>query len=305
MATRLPARSLRSLLALPLFCAGISPVVAGPADYTYRTGSSEVRLTFSATDERDHGVATLQSTDFAVVDKDVIVRKFQSFTRSDWTKLEIAIVVDASGSVTPRFREELGEVVNLVSQTAGIPDENLAMFSFHGQQTTMLCAGNCRASGAAERPPERSANGLTPLFDSIVLASGFLGKRGDDHSQKILILFSDGADTISENSMRNAIAASQDLEVEIDCIDLNRHFHTGSAVLQALARSTGGRYFAQPDGASRALQTILEGLRASYTVSYRLPTHIQGFHSIRILPTHNLNLQFRSRSGYYYPDRTR
>ncbi|HEX4786277.1 MAG TPA: VWA domain-containing protein [Candidatus Sulfotelmatobacter sp.] len=267
MATRLPARSLRSLLALPLFCAGISAVVADPADYTYRTSSSEVRLTFSATDENDHGVATLQSTDFAVVDKDVIVRNFQSFTRSDWSKLEIAIVVDASGSVTPRFQQELGEVANLVSQTAGIPDENFAIFSFHGQQPTMLCAGNCRASRALERLPERSADGLTPLFDSIVLASGFLGKRGDDHAQKILILFSDGADTISENSMRDAIAASQDVDVEIDCIDLNRRFPaSGAAVLQTPGAFDRGPLFrasrrGQPHAAndSRRLASQLHG----------------------------------------------
>jgi hypothetical protein len=37
-------------------------------------------------------------------------------------------------------------------------------------------------------------------------------------------------------------------------------------------------------------------------VTYHLPNHSSGFHQVRILPTHNLNLQFRSRSGYYFPD---
>ena len=65
-------------------------------EFTYRTNTTEVRLNFSAMDQNNHGVATLQANDFAVVDKDVIVRNFQSFTRSDWTKLEIAILVDTS-----------------------------------------------------------------------------------------------------------------------------------------------------------------------------------------------------------------
>src|ERR1019366_8542767 len=77
----------------------------------------------------------------AVVDKDVIVRKFESFTRSDWTKLEIAILIDASESVTPRFRHEIADVLDLISQTAGILDENLSMFSFHGLEPALLCAG--------------------------------------------------------------------------------------------------------------------------------------------------------------------
>ena len=277
-------------------------------DYTYRSSASEVRLSFSATDQNDHGVATLQSSDFAVVDKDVIVRNFQSFTRSDWSKLEIAILVDASGSVTPRFRQELTEVLNLVSQTSGIPDENLAMFSFQGLKPALLCAGNCRSLATAERLlPERSTGGLTPLFDAVLLASDFLGKRGDSHSQRILIVFSDGTDTISENSLRDVIDASLRHDVQLDCIDLNppSRFSSGTATLQALARSTGGHYFPARDGGTHALQVILEGFQASYTVSYRLPTRVPGFHTIRILPTHNLNLQFRSRSGYYYPEQTR
>ncbi len=120
-------------------------------------------------DQNNHGVATLQPNDFAVVDKDVIVHNFQSFTRSDWTKLEIAILIDVSESVTPRFRQEIADVLNLVSQTPGIPDENLAMFSFHGLQPALLCAGDCRASRAAEQLPARRAGALTPLFDTIVL----------------------------------------------------------------------------------------------------------------------------------------
>lgn len=306
MAIPVPNRRLYPLCLLLLFCAGISPALAGdPAEYTYRTNASEVRLSFSAMDQNNHGVATLQPNDFAVVDKDVIVRNFQSFTRSDWTKLEIAILIDASESVTPRFRQEIADVLNLVSLTAGIPDENLAMFSFQGLQPALLCAGDCRASRAAEQLPARRAGALTPLFDTIVLASDFLSRHGDAHAEKVLIVFSDGADTISRNSLRDAIDASLSNEVQVDCIDLSQPSHSspGAAVLRSLASATGGRYFPPPDGAAHVLNVILEDFQASYTVSYRLPSHAAGFHSVRILPTHDLNLQFRSRSGYYYPDR--
>jgi VWFA-related protein len=306
MATRLPARGIWSLLSLPLFCAGISAAVAGdPIDYTYRTSSNEVRLSFSAADQNDHGVATLQPGDFAVVDKDVIVRNFQSFTRSHWTKLGIAVVIDTSGSVAPHFRQEIGDVLDLLSQTTGIPDENLAIFSFRDARPVMLCAGDCRAFHAIEPVPARSANDLTPLFDTIVFASDFLSQRGDVHTQRLLIVFSDGADTASGRSLRDAIDASLRHDVQIECIDLSAHSSSDSAVLQSLANSTGGHYFPAPDGASHALRVILESLQANYTVSYRLPARVPGFHSIRILPTHNLNLQFRSRSGYYYPEQTR
>jgi hypothetical protein len=294
MATLVPYRRPWPLCSLLLFCAGISPAIAGdPAEFTYRTNATEVRLNFSATDQNNHGVATLQASDFAVVDKDVIVRKFESFTRSDWTKLEIAILIDGSESVTPRFRHEIADVLDLISQTAGILDENLSMFSFHGLEPALLCAGDCRAGG------------LTPLFDTIVFASDFLSHRRDAHAEKVLVVFSDGADTISRNSLAAAIDAALRNDVQVDCIDLNQPSHSseGAAVLRNLASTTGGHYFPPPDGAAHAVDVILEDFRASYTISYRLPSQASGFHRVRILPTHDLNLQFRSRSGYYFPNR--
>jgi len=304
MATSVPGRRRWSLLALLLFCSGISAGMAGdPVEFTYRANVTEVRLNFSATDLNDHGVATLQASDFAVVDKDVIVRNFQSFTRSDWTKLEIAILVDASESVTPQFRQEMTDLVELVSQTAGVSEENLSILTFHGLKPVLLCAGNCRASHSAEQLPVAGAGGLTPLFDTIVSAADFVSDRGDAHAGKVLIVFSDGSDTISRNSFGDASEAALRSEVQVYCIDLNhpRDSTPGAAVLRNLANATGGRYF-PPDQANRALQVILESFRASYTVSYRIPSQKSGFHTVRILPTHNLNLQFRSRSGYYFPN---
>jgi VWFA-related protein len=288
-----------------MLCAGIAPAIAGdPAKFTYRTSADEVRLTFSATDQNHRGVASLQPSDFAVVDKDIIVRNFQSFTRSDSTELEIAVLFDASESVNPRFRRETADVLNLVAQTAEIPDENLSMFSFHGLQPVLLCAENCRASRAAERLPAGRAGGLTPLFDAIVYASEFLSHQGDAHAERILIVFSDGVDTSSRNSLRDAIDASLRSEVQVDCIDVNQQSHSseGAGVLRDLADATGGGYFSPPNGAIRALNAILEDFRTSYSVTYRLPSRALGFHRVRILPTHNLNLQFRSRRGYYYPN---
>ena len=84
----------------------------------------------------------------------------------------------------------------------------------------------------------------------------------------------------------------------------------GSIFLRQVAEATGGRYFssssgsslrfAQPVGAGTVLNAVLDDLRASYVVSYDLPSHQAGFHSLRLLPTHNLNLTFHSRDGYNY-----
>jgi VWFA-related protein len=293
-------------LLLLIFCAGIARAAENdPPDATFHTRATEVRMTFSALDQNNHGVATLQPADFAVVDKGFIVRDFQSFTRADWTRLELAILVDASGSITPRFREEIADVLEVLSKTAGVPDENISIFSFQGQRPALICAGDCRASHASDRLPSAHLDGLTPLFDAIVFASDFLAHRGELRAQKILILLSDGEDTISRHSLTDAIEAASAAEAQIYSIDMSHtnYASQGSAVLDRLATATGGRYLPARNGTARALNAILEGFRATYTVSYRLPSHANGFHDVRILPTHNLKLEFHSRSGYYYPSR--
>ena len=247
MAIRLSWRRSWPLLLLLLFCAGIPRAIAAdPADFTYRTKATEVRLSFSATDQNNHGVATLQASDFAVVDKDVIVRNFQSFTRSEGTKLEIAILFDTSGSLAPHLRQEMAEVVELMSETAGVPDENLSIVSFDGSKPALLCAGDCRASHAADRIPATSARGLTPLFDAIAFTADSLSHRGDAQSERVLIVLSDGVDTISRNSLHDAIDVAMRSDVQLDCIDLNRpsnDWSQGAAVMRNLSSATGGALF--------------------------------------------------------------
>ena len=306
MAILLPRR--RARLLLPLLLSWISLGADGDAPARFRTTVSEVQLSFSALDQNNHGVATLQASDFAVVDQSYIVRNFQSFTRSDWTKLELAILLDASASATPHFRQEVAGILDLVSHTAGIPDENVSLFSFQGQRPTLLCSGDCRATNAATiRLASAQSAGLTPLYDSIVFAADFLVQHGDSHAQKVLIVFSDGEDTISRYSLTDAIDAALSGNVQIYGIDLNHAAcpGPGAATLNRLAGATGGRYFPPQGGATRALNVILEGFRATYIVGYKLPTHVSGFHVVRIFPTHNLNLEFHCRSGYYYPNRVR
>jgi len=74
--------------------------------------------------------------------------------------------------------------------------------------------------------------------------------------------------------------------------------------LRRVSEATGGRYFSlrfSPNvDAATVLNAALEDLRASYVVTYDLPSHEVGFHSLCLMPTRNLNLTFHSRNGYYY-----
>ena len=308
MARLLPARRSWPILSILLFWAGSAPAVSGDQpDLTYRTGTNEVRLIFSATDQNNHGVATLKSNDFAVVDTGFIVRDYQSFTRTDYSRLEISILIDSSDSITPEYRREISDALTLLSDSAGVPEENISLLTFQGTKPALLCSGDCRSSNAAGKLPASHSGGLTPLFDSIVFASDLMAQRGAPKTEKVLLVFSDGNDTISLRSLADArdSAVAHNLQIYGIAQDRSRGYSPGTQTLCALATATGGRCFKTESGAACALNLILEDFRASYIVSYRLPTHARGFHTVQILPTHNPSLKFRSRSGYYYPEYAR
>ena len=150
------------------------------------------------------------------------------------------------------------------------------------------------------------SSGVTPLFDTLVFGADFLSHHRRPGTRPVLILFSDGNDTISMHSSRDALQAVTEAGALVYSIDVGnpRQQTRGNLFLQQLSKATGGRYFflgpprrtSTPD----ILETVLSDLRASYVVTYALPNHLAGFHDIRLLPTRNLNLTFHSRNGYYY-----
>jgi hypothetical protein len=81
---------------------------------------SEVRLVLFATDEHRHAVQDLQKTDFAVIDDERVIRDFRSFTRPAAIKLDVIVLFDSSESVLPHFKQEITEVLRLVSQCRGV-----------------------------------------------------------------------------------------------------------------------------------------------------------------------------------------
>jgi VWFA-related protein len=224
---------------------GFAQTTVSPPELTFRSNANEVRMTFSTTDQNDRVIATIQPSDFAIVDQDRVVRDFRSFTRSEYTRMEVAVLVDASDSMSARFRQELSNVIQLIAQSDGVPDETFSVVAFRNLKPEVVCHGNCRALNSAAQLPAIASGGLTPLYDSIIFASRMLGRQGDLHTRKFLILYSDGADTVSLKSFPDALDAAVENDVTIYCVDVSSHPHSapGTMVLRSFAANTGGAYF--------------------------------------------------------------
>ena len=289
---------------------------------TYRATVSQVRVAFFATDERNHPLESVTESDFAIVDNEHVVRTFRSFTHSDETSLDVVALVDLSESVAPHFRTAMSDVLRLVAREQSIPDDNIAVLFFGGTfggtsgkefdaiHPAILCSNGCRSSDSVSKLLAVKSGGTTPLFDALIFAADFISHHRRAGARPVIILFSDGNDTISLHSAREALRAVLDEGALIYSVDVGSSENqssnqtVGSMFLRRASDATGGRYFSlrfpPNDGAATVLNAVLEDLRASYVVTYDLPSHQAGFHSLRLLPTHNLNLTFHSRNGYDY-----
>jgi len=267
---------------------------------TYRTGTSEVRITFYATDEDNHLVPSIAKNDFAVVDGEIIVRDFRSLLPSQETALDVLILVDASESVAAHFDAVKQDVGRLVSES--YTGDRLAIVTFSGLKPSRLCEEDCAGSAAAERLRALRPAGATPLFDSLMASARYFAGRPEPGQRQVVILFSDGNDTISAVSAREALTAITATGALLYTVDPDGHDSRKSFALQEMAEATGGRSLSKQESSHNVWQTILADLHASYVVTYAPPSRTAGFHSLRILPKHNLNLRFHCRKGYSYDE---
>lgn len=272
----------------------------GSPDVTYRSVASEVRLVFFATNEHNRPLEGLQKEDFAVVDDDMVIRDFRSFTRSGAMKLDVIVLFDSSESVLPHFKQEMTNVLQLVYQWPWSPEDEVSVLSFSGRETHSVCAGDCSLL-TADRLASSPTGGSTTLFDALDTATSILSRRRQPDVWPVIILFSDGDDTISLSSFHDASEKLLASGVQVYAVDVCDPgvSSNGAATLQRLANDSGGRFLRMSEGTVRIFSDVIADVNAARVVTYVPPKSGNDFHSVRILPTHNLNLQFRCRRGYF------
>jgi hypothetical protein len=160
---------------------------------------------------------------------------------------------------------------------------------------------NCLGETAQTKLNALRASGVTPLYDALLQAAEILGQNRDSELRPAMILFSDGVDTISMHSVKDAVQAAQKLQAMIYSVNsrpVKSLRKNGDAVLGYLAANTGGLSFAPGQNVKAVLRMVLDDLHSGYVLSYDLPAQTVGQHSIQILPTNDPRLRIRSRSAY-------
>lgn len=272
---------------------------------TFHANTSEVRVSFFATDEKNRLIENLQKDDFAIVDSGVVIREFRSLTPSNETSIHWMALVDASQSAAPGFAGAMNDVAQLASQQSSqqpsTGDDDFVVLTFSGERPNVMCAGDCRNAVMQPRLLTVRASGTTSLYDAIRYATGLMADRHVAGVRDVMILFSDGEDNNSKIAAPDALDAMVASGVLLYTVSLHPFSaSSGAATLERLAEGTGGRSFTVQEATPDLMRLILADLRASYVVTYSLPNRTVGFHSVRIFPKHNVNLRFHCRRGYSF-----
>ena len=284
---------------------GTSP---GDSTPTFKVAVKLVNVFASVVDADGAPYARLHKEDFRIFE-DGVEQKLAVFERESALPLSIVMALDTSLST----RKDLPlEVASARRFTRDIlrPVDAISLFEFatYVSQALPFTHDERRVNAALSYLRTGPA---TALYDAIYLGSQALERR---QGRKVMVLITDGGDTVSKTSYPEALRAAQTAEAIIYSIimvpieaDAGRDTGGEHALIQ-LSRDTGGKYYyatsvAQLDDAFRQ---ISEELRTQYLLGY-YPISRTGpeFRRIRIELTAEARqsagseLVVRHRAGYY------
>jgi Ca-activated chloride channel family protein len=272
---------------------------------TFKSTVNLVTVYATVTSADGAPVTDLKQEDFHVAE-DGNSEKIAIFEQESERPLSIVLAMDASQSVHKDLKLELDSARRFVSATLR-PVDQLALFQF---------SETVREAVPYTNSFQKIANGIrnlrpgagTAMYDAIYLAGMSLNDR---KGRKVLVLITDGGDTVSKVDYATALRAAQQSEALVYSIimvpienDSGRNVGGEHALIQ-LSKDTGGKYYyaSTPSGLDAAFQQISKELRTQYLLGYYPSRKMADSDFRRIQITVNRGapekLQVRHRSGYF------
>ncbi len=277
---------------------------------TFKVNVKLVNVFTTVTNSGGAPVSVLKEEDFQVFE-DGKLQKIAVFHRESELPLSIVVAIDTSLSTRGDQKLEL-ESARRFAHAILRPIDGLSLFQFSEivDQVTPFTADvrvidraiNHIRSGAA-----------TALYDTLYLGSQALQQR---RGRKVMVVITDGGDTVSQTSYHDAVRAAQEAEVILYSIIIvpiessaGRDIGGEHALIQ-LSRDTGGKYFyaSGMEQLDAAFRQISDELRTQYLIAYYPNTRLSDSDFRRIdikidpatkdYPT-PAELQVRHRTGYY------
>ena len=276
-----------------------------------------VPLTVTVTDRNGHYITDLTVEDFRIFEDGV--HQSVAFFASDEIPVDLGVLLDTSGSMTPHLpilRAAAGELVNHLARA----DRGaLLLISRTASIAQPFTADLTKLTDAISRI---SISGSTALYDSLyIVLREFERERRTSVGirRQALVLVSDGVDNQSRLSAEDVVDLTRRAGVNIYVIALHPDGSTrrtgakgaaaGEYAMSTIARESGGAlYIPKTAGELPAIcSAIMQELASQYQLGY-VPVRSRvegGFRRVTVQVGSRTDVRARTRSGYYAMRSTR
>jgi Ca-activated chloride channel homolog len=239
-------------------------------DTTFKVNVKLVNVFVTVTDERGAPVGNLTKENFDLME-DGHPQKVSIFSKESELPLSIALEIDTSLST----RRDLPLEINSARRFAHTILRSIDAMSVYGiseivDEVIPFTSDLKTIDRGIEHMHMGSA---TALYDAVFVASQSLESR---HGRKVMVVITDGGDTVSRTDYQEALRAAQISEaivysIIVVPIEASAGRDTGGehALIQ-LSEDTGGKYFYATTlpQLDEAFRTISDELRTQYLLAY-------------------------------------
>jgi Ca-activated chloride channel homolog len=285
-----------------------APAQPDESVFTVRKTVSEVHLIFTVTDKHGHYIKDLKKNDFKILDDHKPPEEILSFNSETDLPLQVGLLIDASESVSSRFKFEQEAAIEFLKQTIRRKSDQAFVIGFDlTPKVTQDFTDDIEKLSVGIRTLQPGS--LTAIYDALYYAcrDKLLKQPQAGPVRRAVILLSDGDDNASSVTREKAIEMAQGAEVSVYTISTNPTSSggRGNKTLERIAEATGGRSYvpSQITEVANAFAAIQEELRSQYAVSYK-PAAFRADGHYRIIEVQAQNqkgLRIRSRKGYRSP----
>ena len=276
------------------------------ADTTIRVNVKLVNVFATVTDQQGAPIAGLQKENFTVLE-DGLAQKIAVFDKESALPLSIVLDLDTSLSTRKDLPLELSSARRFV-HTILRPVDGLSVYGFNEVVTeTVPFTSDPKA---IDRGIDHLRLGAaTALYDALYLGAQALERR---QGRKVMVVITDGGDTMSKVTYKEAVRAAQEAEAIVYSIIMvpiqasaGRDTGGEHALIQ-LSDDTGGQYFYATSAAQldEAFKKISDELRTQYLLGYYPSQRFSDseFRRLEIVVSgapDAASFKVRHRTGYY------
>jgi Ca-activated chloride channel family protein len=294
---------------LVLACAAAlaqQPSIQSHPETTLKVDVKLVNVYVTVTDAHGSPVGGLKKDNFRLLE-DGHEQAISVFDKESALPLSIALAIDTSLSTRHDLPLEQASAKRFARAILR-PVDALSVFGFSEvvSQSTGYTADLRRIEDGIDHIRLGAA---TALFDAVYLASRSLDRR---QGRKVLVLITDGGDTISKIDYKEAARAAEEAEalvysIIVVPIENSAGRETGGehALIQ-LSEDTGGKYYyaTSVSQLDEAFRQISDELRTQYLLAYYPSQRLSNSQFRRIQvgvagPAEASSYQVRHRAGYY------